>query len=47
MKEIRCGPAIVRIHGNPDHEKLREATVDFLKKAERCTSEKKEREKTA
>ncbi len=47
MKEIRCGSAIVRIHGTPDYKKLREATVNFLKRSERSRNEKKKQSKTA
>lgn len=41
MKEYKHGSALVRIHGNPDRDKLKEATGDFLKKVERCRNEKK------
>ena len=34
MTEYKIGPAIVRIHGQCEPEKLREATTQFLKKVE-------------
>lgn len=35
MTEFKIGNAVVRIHGNPDRDKLKEATVAYLKKVER------------
>ena len=35
MAEYIIGKAKVRIHGTPDPDKLREATLKFLKQAER------------
>lgn len=32
--EYRTDKATVRIHGSPDPDKLRDATIRFLKKAE-------------
>lgn len=34
MTEYRIGRAIVRIHGTPDSNKLKEATTRFLKQVE-------------
>lgn len=34
MKEYKVGKATVRIHGNPDMENLKAATLKFLKQAE-------------
>lgn len=34
MTEYKIGPAIVRIHGQCEPERLREATARFLKKVE-------------
>ena len=35
MKEFRTGNAIVRIHGEPNREKLEDATIRFLKASAR------------
>ena len=45
MKEYKIGNATVRIHGSTDHERLKEATHDFLKKAERQRKERLKNEK--
>jgi hypothetical protein len=34
MEQYKIGPAIVRIHGDYDLEKVKAATTQFLKKAE-------------
>ena len=34
MKEYKHGNATIRVHGEYDLEKVKAATVDFLKKAE-------------
>lgn len=43
MQEYRIGCAIVRIHGNPDPDRLKAATTKFLKQAE---AQKKKKQKT-
>ena len=40
MKEYRYENAIIRIRGEVDREKIEEATIIFLKKAERCRKNK-------
>lgn len=35
MKEFKTGNAIVRIHGNPNREKIEDATIRFLKASAR------------
>jgi hypothetical protein len=35
VTEYKVGKATVRIHGNPDPEKVKVATVKFLKQAEK------------
>ena len=39
--EYKFGPAIVRIYGECDRKKLKQATTDFLTKAERQRGKKK------
>ena len=34
MNEYKIGNATVRIHGTPNQEKIKEATVEFLKNIE-------------
>ena len=34
MTEYRTGNAVVRIHGTPDRDKLKEAAEQFLKRVE-------------
>jgi hypothetical protein len=41
MTEYKIGRATVRIHGNPDQEKIKAATVQFLKKVEANRKKKK------
>lgn len=36
MKEYRYRNAIIRVFGEIDREKIEEATIAFLKKADRC-----------
>lgn len=45
MKEYRTGNAIVRIHGKPNMENIKEATGIFLKGVQ--NAKKKAKEKTA
>lgn len=42
MKEIMCDLAVVRIHGNPNHEYIKESTVEFIRQSERYRDEQKE-----
>lgn len=42
MTEYKIGPAIVRIHGEADREKIKSATERFLKRVE---ARKKKKEK--
>lgn len=35
MKEIKTENAIIRIHGNPNREKVEDATIKFLKKIQK------------
>ena len=42
MTEIQHKNAIVRIHGEPDTEQIREATIKFVKGVIKC---RKQREK--
>ncbi len=43
--EYRIGAAIVRIHGNPDRQRLEAATAKFLKAAERQRKKANEAQK--
>lgn len=45
MKEYRTGNAIVRIHGKPDMENIKEATGIFLKGVQ--NAREKDKKKTA
>lgn len=42
MQEYRTGNAIIRIQGSPDTEKVKAATIKFLKKVQ---AQRKEKEK--
>jgi hypothetical protein len=44
MTEYKIGNATVRIHGTADQDRIRTATVDFLKKAEKQRRRKKKNE---
>lgn len=44
MKQYRYNNAIINIGGKVDHKKIEEATIIFLKKADKCRK-KKEKEK--
>ena len=44
MTEIRYKNAIVRIHGEPDTEQIKEATIKFVKGVMKCQKQR-EREK--
>lgn len=35
MKEFKTDKAIIRIHGNPNREKVEDATINFLKKVQK------------
>lgn len=39
--EIRYGNAIIRVHGEPDMERVKEATYIFMKKAMKVKKENK------
>ena len=41
MTEYKIGPAIVRIHGEADREKIKSATERFLKQIEKKKKENK------
>ena len=41
MTEYKIGPAIVRIHGEADREKIKAATERFLKQIEKKKKENK------
>lgn len=41
MTEYKIGPAIVRIHGEADKEKIKAATERFLKQVEKKKKENK------
>lgn len=41
MKEFKTGCATVRIHGNPNREKIEAATTNFLKKVQKRKKEVK------
>lgn len=40
IKEYKYGPAIIRVSGEVNREKIEEATIVFLKKAEKCRKNK-------
>jgi hypothetical protein len=40
MKTYIIENAIVNVHGDVDQEKIRAATITFLKKAEKCRKKK-------
>lgn len=40
MKEFKVGKGVVRIHGQPDREKLKEATRNFVKKVNNSMKQK-------
>lgn len=48
MKQYKYNNAIINISGDVNQEKIREATVIFLKKADKCkkAKEKKQNEHT-
>ena len=39
--ETRSGKARIRIHGAPDIEKIKKATKNYMKKAEKCKRKEK------
>lgn len=41
IKEFKYNNAIIRIRGEVNREKIEEATIIFLKKAEQCRKNKK------
>lgn len=43
MKEIKIGSATVRIHGNADQDRVKEATIKFMKKVERKRRNEKQK----
>lgn len=42
--EMKAAKAIVRIHGTYDADKLKEATVDFMKRAEAQKKKRSEKD---
>lgn len=40
MKKYRYKNAIIRVHGEIDRKKIEEATIIFLKKADKCKKNK-------
>ena len=45
MKQYKYNNAIINIRGEVDQEKIREATVIFLKKADKCKKNKMKEQK--
>ena len=45
MKEFKTGCATVKIHGNPNREKVEAATIKFLKATERKRRNEKNTDK--
>lgn len=41
MKEFKYENATIRVRGKVNREKIEEATINFLKKAEKCMKNKK------
>lgn len=41
IKEFKYNNAIIRVRGEVNREKIEEATIIFLKKAEKCRKNKK------
>lgn len=41
MKEFKYENATIRVRGEVNREKIEEATINFLKKAEKCMKNKK------
>jgi chaperonin cofactor prefoldin len=44
VTEYKIGPAIVRMHGQPDREKVKAATEKFLNRVERIRREQARKE---
>jgi len=44
MKQYKYNNAIINISGEVDQEKIREATVIFLKKADKCKKAKEKKQ---
>lgn len=44
MKQYRYNNAIINISGEVDRKKIEEATVIFLKKADKCRKKKEKRD---
>lgn len=44
VTEYKVGPAIVRMHGQPDREKVKAATEKFLNRVERIRREQARKE---
>lgn len=44
MKQYKYNNAIINVRGEVDQEKIREATVIFLKKAEKCRKAKEKQQ---
>lgn len=40
IEEYKYGPATIRVRGEVNREKIEEATIIFLKKAEKCRKNK-------
>ena len=47
VTEYKIGPAIVRMHGQPDREKVKAATEKFLNRVERIRREQARKEPKA
>lgn len=45
MKQYRYNNAIINIRGEVDREKIKEATIIFLKKADKCRKNKSKERK--